>query len=142
MSDYEEFQKEVQQNEKENEKLLAEFEGYLRKKGLKPKTIHNHRLNVDFYINDYLNYYDSFKAVEGTQFISGFLGDWFIRKALWSSKAFIKSSAASIKKFYTFMYEKKLISKDDLDDLKMEIKEMLPDWLEAMENYENSIEDW
>jgi hypothetical protein len=37
-----------------------------------------------------------------------FLGYWFIKKAMWAKQSAIKSNAASLKKFYTFMHEKGL----------------------------------
>lgn len=71
-----------------------------------------------------------------------FLGYWFIKKAMWSSPAQIKSNAASLKKFYTFLFEKGQIDKEDLDDLKERIKEDMPEWIATMTRYEDpSITD-
>lgn len=71
-----------------------------------------------------------------------FLGYWFIKKAMWASQSSIKGNAASLRKFYTFMYEKGLIDKDALADLKETIKEGLPEWLATLERYDDpSIED-
>ncbi len=142
MDDYAKYEMECEKLKAENKLLLEEFEIYLRVFGYGEKTIKNHLDNIDFYINDYLNYYDPTPASEGHSGVHDFLGNWFIRKAMWSSKATIKSSAASIKKFYTFMFEKELISKDDLEELKSDIKQLMPDWLQAMEDYESNVEIW
>jgi site-specific recombinase XerD len=70
-----------------------------------------------------------------------FLGYWFIKKAMWASKASIKSNATSLKKFYTFMYEKKMIDEEELNDLKETIKEGMPEWLETLDRYDNPSDE-
>lgn len=130
---YEKWEKESERIRKENEALLEEFKFWLSKSGLGDKTINNHIGNVDFYINNYLLYSDIIEAKDGALEIGGFLGDWFIRKATWSSRASIKSSAGSFKKFYTFLLERGDISKEELKELKALIKEEMPDWLDNVE---------
>ena len=72
-----------------------------------------------------------------------FLGDWFIRKTVWGSCANIKSNAVSLKKFYTFMFEKGYISSENIEELKETIKDEMPDWLEELKRYDNiSLEDY
>lgn len=132
---YEEYEKAVEKITKVNEQYLILFQEYLLEKDLKDKTIRNHLNNVGFYINDYLNYYDPQEMVRGCYDISGFLGDWFIRKAMWSSRESIKSTAASIKKFYKCMLEKGHVSKADYQYLLETIKKQMPDWLENMDDY-------
>lgn len=133
--DYKEYEKAVEKITEVNKQYLTVFKEYLLEKGLKDKTIRNHLNNVGFYINDYLNYYDPQEMVRGCYDISGFLGDWFIRKAMWSSRESIKSTAASIKKFYKCMLEKGHVSKADYQYLVETIKEQMPDWLEDMDDY-------
>jgi site-specific recombinase XerD len=71
-----------------------------------------------------------------------FLGYWFIKKAMWASKASIKSNAASLKKFYTYLYERGSIEKEDLASLKETIKEEMPEWIATLERYDDpSITD-
>ena len=61
---------------------------------------------------------------------------------MWSNQAQIKSNAASLKKFYTFMNEQGLVSDEDLDAMKAEIKEEMPEWLATMERYDDpNIDD-
>ncbi len=87
--------------------------------------------------NHYLLYDGAIEAKEGALAIGGFLGYWFIRKALWASVSEIKGNAASLKKFYTFMLEKGDIKIDVLYDLKEMIKEEMPEWLATLERYDD-----
>ena len=61
---------------------------------------------------------------------------------MWASASSIKSNPASLKKFYTFLHERGLVDKDDLDYLKESIKEEMPEWLATLERYDDpSIDD-
>jgi hypothetical protein len=135
--DYEKYEIECKKITKANEKLLIEFAEWLKAANLKEKTIDNHVSNVDLYINDYLLYDSAKKAKDGVDYVSSFLGYWFIKKAMWASPAQIKSNAASLKKFYTFMQEKKQISKKALDGMNETIKEEMPEWLATMDRYDD-----
>ncbi len=142
MDDYEKYQAECKKIKKANKGLLNEFEEWLKTSGLTKKTIDNHLANIDFYVNEYLLYYDATEAKDGIHAVGEFLGHWFIRKAMWSNKTNIKGNAASLKKFYTFMSEKGLVVKNDLIDLKQTIKEDMPEWLDTLERFDNpSVED-
>lgn len=141
MDDYEKYEADCKNIRKVNESLLAEFETWLKSSGLSEKTIRNHLSNIDFYINEYLLYEDATEAKDGVHSISTFLGYWFIKKAMWASQASIKSNAASLKKFYTFLLGKGFIDNEDLNDLKETIEEELPEWLATLKRYDDpSIE--
>jgi predicted nucleotidyltransferase len=104
--------------------------------------LRNHLSNIDFYINEYLLYEDATEAKDGVHSVSMFLGYWFIKKAMWASQASIKSNAASLKKFYTFLLGKGSIDKEDLNELKETIKEEMPEWLATLKRYDDpSIEE-
>lgn len=137
MDDYEKYEEDCKRIRKENQKLLKEFMVWLKSRNLKDKTINTHIDNVDFYINEFLLYEEAEKAKDGVLNIGMFLGYWFIKKALWSSVAQIKSNAASLKKFYTFLYDKKMIKKEELDELKAIIKSDMPEWIETMKRYDD-----
>ena len=142
MDSYEQHEKECKRIRRENEGILADFEKWLSDKKLSKKTINKHRLNVDFYINDFLLYEDATGAANGASEIGMFLGYWFIRKAMWASKTAIKENAASLKKFYQFMFEAGEISNEAFEDLKVTIKEDMPDWCATVERYDDpDIED-
>jgi len=123
----------------ENEKHLVGFGKWLKDKGLSQKTINTHMSNVEFYINDYLCYYEIHDVKEGANQIHGFLGNWFIRKAAWSSCAHIKSIAAGIKKFYAYLLEENVVELEDFDNICFTIKEHMPDWLDEMIRYEKML---
>ncbi|HBN83910.1 MAG TPA: recombinase [Clostridiales bacterium] len=138
MMDYEKFEKECERIRQDNNVLLSEFSAWLRKEGLAGKTIQKHRSNVDFYINDYLLCEEPTEAKDGATGIGFFLGYWFIKKAAWSSVAKIKENASSLKKFYQFLCEKGLIDPCDLMILNQTIKQRMPEWIEEMEQYDDS----
>ena len=136
--EYKKYERACAKIKEENAKLLADFQQWLTEKGLAPKTIKEHAQNVDFYINTFLLYEDAIPAKDGAGHISMFLGDWFVRKALWASATSIREGAASLKKFYTFMREKGKIDADELRELKETIKEEMADWLSNLEDSDNS----
>ena len=135
--DYNEYEEKYEKEKKKNEKYLEEFYKWLKEKGLVDKTINNHISNVEFYINDYLNYYEVTEMEEGCYGLDSYFGDWFIRKCMWSTPGTIKSTAASLKKFYLCMLEKGYIAKDSYDNLCEEIKEGMPEWIDRVEDYNN-----
>ncbi|HMQ97200.1 MAG TPA: hypothetical protein PKC42_03830 [Candidatus Nanoperiomorbaceae bacterium] len=135
--DYKKYEIECEKIRKQNAKLLDEFALWLQESNLKEETIKQHVNNIDFYINEYLLYEDATEAKEGVSRASMFLGYWFIKKAMWASPAQIKSNAASLKKFYTFMLEKRLINKEELDELKETIKEGMAEWVATMRRYDD-----
>ena len=142
MDDYEQYEADCKKIRKTNNKILHDFETWLKASKLKEKTIRKHIENVDFYINDFLLYEDAVEAKNGASEIGMFLGYWFIRKAIWASPAQIKSNAGSLKKFYTFLFENELIEKEDLVDLKTRIKEDMPEWIATINRYDDqSITD-
>ena len=142
MDDYEKYEHECKKIRKANKQILDEFELLLKSVGLSKNTIKKHVSNIDFYINEYLLYEDATEAKDGVDAVGMFLGYWFIKKAMWASQSSIKGNATSLKKFYSFLYDKRLIEKDDLDDLTETIKEGMPEWLATLDRYdEPSVED-
>jgi site-specific recombinase XerD len=119
-----------------NAELLREFETYLTHRGYSARTMKQHVGNIDFYINEYLLHEDAIPALEGPGRVGMYLGYWFIRKALWASAASIRSNAASIKKFYDFMAERKVVSEADVHEMKETIKEEMPDWVATVRRYD------
>jgi hypothetical protein len=57
------------------------------------------------------------------------LGDWFQRKALWSSVTSVKNYIASFKKFYSRMVDQGLNTMEELKEMKEEIKEEKGEWI-------------
>ena len=137
MNEYEKYEDDCKKIRTANEKLLVEFETWLKSAGLSENTISKHLSNIDFYINEYLLYEDAIEAKDGIQGVSMFLGYWFIKKAMWASQASIKSNAASLKKFYAFLLEKGLIEQEDLIELEDTIKDEMPEWIEELNRYDD-----
>jgi len=142
MPSYEKYEQDCERIRSINSKLLEDFETWLATKKLSPKTVEKHSSNVDFYINEFLLYEDAIEAKNGVGSVSMFLGYWFIRKAMWASQSSIKENASSLKKFYQYMLEKGFIEQQDLDELKLTIKEEMPEWLATVRRYDDpDIED-
>ncbi|NBG87224.1 recombinase [Isachenkonia alkalipeptolytica] len=130
-----EHEVQIEKVRNENKVLLKGFEQWLQESGFGKKTIRNHLFNAEFYINDFLLYYEPVKAREGIEEVSNFFDDWFIRKAMWSNKASVLSNITSLKKFYQYLVEIGEIQGIDSEMLKRRIKEEKADWVEAVEAY-------
>ena len=135
--DYAKYEKECERIREDNAKLLDEFADWLGAKGLSESTVGTHCENLEFYLNHFLLHEDAERAEVGVHMAGEFLGYWFIRKAMWASRASVKSNAASLKKFYTFMLEKGAIKQEELEDLKLRIKEEMPEWLATLARYDD-----
>jgi hypothetical protein len=139
--DYDAYEKKCEAIRAENEKLLTEFAALLAAKKLSASTIKDHRANVDAYINMYLLFSEPTKARDGADGVGGFFGDWFPRKCMWANPTSMKSLAASLKKFYGFMFEKGEVTKEQFDELRETIKDELPDWLDALREDDDPDDD-
>ena len=140
--DYAKYERECKRIRQENAKLLDEFADSLGAKGMSESTVDRHCGNIEFYLNHFLLYEDAERAEAGVLEVGMFLGYWFIRKAMWASQTSMKSNAASLKKFYAFMVERGKVTQEDFDDLKMQIKEEMPEWLATLARYDDpDIED-
>lgn len=100
---------------RENKELLQQFKEWLRQKKVSENLISIHVQNCDSFLNEFLAGSDVIPAKEGFRDVSMFLVNWFIKKANWSSPEVIKSSAVSLVEFYTFLYEREDIEKDDFE---------------------------
>lgn len=134
---YDEYEKKCEEIIARNAVYLDEFREDLEKAGLKDNTIRRHCSNVDLYINTYLLNEEPLEMMEGSSAygINDFLGYFFIRKCMWSTPASIKSTAASIKKFYQSMLVRGHIERADYEELILTIKEMSEEWMAACEAY-------
>lgn len=137
MDEYKKYERQCKVIRRENAALLDDFAASLRAQGLSESTVKNHRQNIDFYINEFLLYEDAKPASEGVDEVGMFLGFWFIRKAMWASPASIKAYAASLKKFYAFMHERGQVNATQLEEMKNEIKEELPEWIATVKRYDD-----
>lgn len=127
----------IEENQKRNKKFIKEFEEWLKEKSLSEKTISKHISNVDLFINDYLNYYDIETAEEGIYSVYSFLNGWFIEKCMWATPYTIKETAASIKKFYSYMSEKGYVKKEEYESLCKILKDNMDKILDTLEKFDN-----
>lgn len=125
------------ENEDTNYEYLILFQEDLENAGLKDKTIYNHLSNASLFINDFLIYHMDATMEEGVTMIGDFLGDFFIRKCMWSTPATVKTTAASLKKFYKSMADHGKIEKKDYDYVCRDIKESMTYWQECCAEYNN-----
>jgi len=134
---YEEYEQKCDEIRRKNAVYLDEFKEDLINAGLKEKTINRHYWNVDFYINTYLLWEEPLDMTCGTKSfkIDDFLGNFFIRRCMWSTPDTIKSTAASIKKFYSSMLQRRHINESNYRELIETIKDNMVYWLEDCEAY-------
>ncbi|KIS03203.1 DUF6933 domain-containing protein [Paucilactobacillus wasatchensis] len=117
---FEKIFNEVQAN---NQLLLTEFKNYLTlSEGLSKKVVNKHVENVRFFISEYLLYYTIKTPLKMVDELTDYLSDWLPRKGAYSG-AELKSNAASIKKFLTFMETVGEISTKDAKSGKEIIKD-------------------
>ncbi len=136
---YYEEQEEFLEARKENAKYMNIFLQDLKRTRLSPKTIQNHIDNVDFYLTDYLPFTNGnstdMKSGCETYNLRDFLGYFFIHKCMWSTPNNLKTTGASIKKFYKCMADHDKISKDKYKDLCTLFKEEMADWQEECRKF-------
>ena|SRR3989338_7638407 len=102
--------KEIQ---KENTKLLNQFEEYLVQKNISKNTIKRHINNVELYINDYL----AIDEEESPQEIEGYTLEvffrWCIDKWIFNTVSELLSMIISVDIFYEYLNENKPIAHID-----------------------------
>lgn len=131
MSDYDQ---EVEKIRAYNQPILDEFQSWLEKSRLAPKTVKNHVENIDFF-TEYLVYYEPLSKLDDADDgdVQSFLGDWFPRKAMWASESSMRSNMASFRKFFKFLQESGRIDDEVEDDVRETLKESKDEFLEAVE---------
>lgn len=122
----------------ENERMLEIFAEDMA--GLKPGTIARHVDNVEFFLNTYLLRTGPNDFASGIECVDDYLGNFFIRKCMWSTPGTIKSTAASIKKFYQCMLKHDMIQKVDYECLCETISENMWKWQIDCEMFNNPDE--
>lgn len=132
---YEEYERKCEKVKKVNAELLELFADDMEKQNLSEKTINQHVSNVNFYINSYLLQDEALTMDYGVYRVDEFLGNFFIRKCMWSTPATIKSTATGIKKFYKCMLEHGRIRKAGYDFLCSVIKDGMDRWQADCEQF-------
>ena len=140
--EYEEYERQCAIVKKENETYLEAFRVSLEAAELSKNTIRKHCENVDFFLNDFMLRYEPCRMPDGCFMINSFLGDFFIRKCMWSTPATIRSTAASLKKFYKYMLAEGEIGIDAYAFVVETIKEEMDEWVDNCESFNNIYSDW
>ncbi len=144
--DYDEEPEESLEARKENAEYMNIFLQDLKEAGLSPKTIQNHIDNVDFYLTDYLPFTDGdstdMKRGCETCNLRDFLGYFFIHKCMWSTPNNLKTTGASIKKFYKCMADHDKISKDQYKELCTLFKDEMADWQEECRKFNDDDDEY
>lgn len=120
----EEYEQLCQENEARNKPFLELFRGDLEAAGLSAKTVKRYVDNADFFLNTYLVHENIIPMEQGCEKALTFLSTWMEYKCL-ASEAEIRKMGTSIKRFYKIMMEHGLISEDEFDFLKADIKAAL-----------------
>ena len=136
---YEEYEKKCDEIRIRNLAYLDEFRDDLFNAGLKEKTVDRHCQNADFYINKYLLREEPLEMICGSDSfkINNFLGCFFIRKCMWSTPGTIKSTAASIKKFYNSMLQRGNVDESGYRELTETIRDNMDCWIKDCESFNN-----
>ena len=130
MSDYD---REVKQIRSYNQPILEEFQLWLGKSGLAPKTVKSHSENIDIFA-EYLTYYEPLCRLDeaDSSYVYGFLMDWYPRKAMWASEAYTRAYMASFRKFFQYLGECNRIEQTIVDDVRETLKENKGEFLDAV----------
>ena len=128
----------VEETSKANNKIIDEFEQFLKTEKLSKKTINRHIDNVDTFANYYLTAYSYCGTIfDGYKNFGDFFGYWLITKYLIISKSFITAMITTMKKFYTFLFLKDYIDENSYADAFATLKDGKEEWLEQLEMFEN-----
>ena len=140
---FEEYERQCELRRQENEKYLKAFQSTLETSGLSRKTIDGHLSNVDFYLNTFLLREEPCKMEEGMSgwWVEEYFGDFFIRKCMWSTPGNMKTTAASVKKFYKCMADLEYVDREEYQDMCAYIKENMKQWQEDCARYNDPDED-
>lgn len=123
---------------KVNGTLLSEFEKFLiSEQNLKKKEAQKHVSNVAFFADEYLAGYEGVTLWRGYEDVEGYLGHWFIRKAMWANVVAIKENTVSFQLFYDFLAHIGRLNNQDRSELGKRIEEGYPTWIERMARFDD-----
>ncbi len=83
------------------------------------------------------------RKIASVSAIEDYLGDFFIKKCMWSTPEQTKQNATSFRKFYSYMNSIGKVTDEELEQMQFEIKTFLQNWIEAVRSYNNYDDgDW
>lgn len=112
--------------EQSRERYLRDFEKSLR--GLSPKTASLHVHNVDYFFRYYLGPM-RMSAEEGLDSVEYYLGVYLVRDDEYSTDTFLKRSATSLNKFYSYMADTGAVPRSRATKVQRSVKSHLDEWV-------------
>ena len=134
--DEEDREPDIKAIKRENDRCLSVFEADLKEKGLSDKTVQEHLLNAELFLNQYLLNYEETDLEDGTAFIDNFFIHFYIRKCMWASQSDLKRVCASLKKFYQCMLRHDWIDEEEYEDVLDQIRLGKDVWLEELADFD------
>lgn len=116
------------------DEMIGVFGFRLRESGLSEKVITRHCDNIETYFS-YLAMAGEGYAPQDAEAIADFLGYWFPKKCMWASEDAVKKMAASLNKFFKFIFEIDGISAEEFADIKETIKSAKEEGFEMLDYY-------
>ena len=106
--------------ERKTERLINQFYKHLTlKKELSEETASEHAQRIGIFALHYLRDYEGKNLLDASgNDIENYLGDWYIRKVLNSSKSDVRPALVTFKKFFKFLNERGEIGKEQLEDIR------------------------
>jgi len=133
--EFEQYERSCEEIRVENAALLIEFIGWMRQQGISIRTVGMYFSNAAFYVQEFLLNEQPLRPQEGAASIGMYLGYWFIRNGPSATPGTVKSNAASLVKFYSFLAEKGLVTAEQLGRMRKTIKIELAHWQERARRY-------
>jgi hypothetical protein len=118
-----------------NADLMKDFHAHLLASKVSARSAAAHLDRLSFFADVYLADYCNETLAEGYDAISGYLGDWFIRKAMWSDVGTMKQNIATFRAFYAYMNASGRLADDRLRELEEVIVNGSAIWLRHLKRY-------
>lgn len=121
MNDEEDYDDMRARLEEANEVILVNFLNHtigVRKKG--KMKMHKMADLLRFFGNEYLLNYESQNLLEGLSSFSSFVGDWFIRKCMWSDESSLRDNLAAYDAFIKYLTETDQLPQDQGEEYLIE----------------------
>lgn len=123
--------------EKANEPVLRGFHEYLINRRTGKKASLDHLNRISFFADPFLMEYRGTTLVDGFDDAVSFLGDFFIRKAMWSDEKSMRENVDSFGKFYDFLLSTGRIDGEKYRELMKELERQTPRLVRLVNRYNN-----
>lgn len=124
----EEFDDNSEKREREYDRIIQLFEADMKKQGLSLQTTRKHGDHVFIFLGEYVAYRHEMNLLNSIDFIDEYFCDYFIRKVARTKVERIKAHATSLKKFYKWLSEQDVITRES--------------YKAFFDNYTSRIQNW